>query len=180
LQKRELHHVLQKYAGADQLLTGIGLGPDRGPMGLLPNADILSDNAVNIDSLISTAEAPFLPSVLPGTGVMPMEDLISDSVDILYYGPLSIGTPRQTMTVDVDTGSADLWVPVDCASCTNNQFDAEQSSTYKAMGDEFSISYVSYIRVINTVCSANRENSICRALVMLTERWRQMLFLLVA
>jgi hypothetical protein len=147
LQKEELHHLIHKYAAADRFLTGIGLSPEHGPMRLLPNADTLSDNAVDIVSLISTAEAPFLPSVLPGTGVMPMEDLISGSVDIIYYGPLSIGTPRQTMTVDVDTGSADLWVPVDCASCTNKQFDAEQSSTYRAMGDKFSISYVSHICV---------------------------------
>lgn len=45
------------------------------------------------------------------------------------------------LTVDVDTGSADLWVPVNCLYCPNNQLDAGRSSTYKDMVDEFSISY---------------------------------------
>ena len=109
-------------------------------MDLLQVSNVMSENAVNITSIATAAGASL---VLPGTEVMPVEDLVSGSVDILYYGSLNIGTPPQTLTVDIDTGSADLWVPVNCPYCTGRQLDASRSSTYRDLGDQFSISYVS-------------------------------------
>lgn len=44
------------------------------------------------------------------TAVLPLTDEISGNLDVEYYGPLLMGTTNQRMTVDVDTGSADLWV----------------------------------------------------------------------
>ncbi|KAI9633852.1 aspartic peptidase domain-containing protein [Dioszegia hungarica] len=58
-------------------------------------------------------------------------------MDVLYYGEVGIGSPEQTMTVDFDTGSADLW----CSSCKSSQFNSPRSSTYRDTGKPFSVEY---------------------------------------
>ncbi|KAA1471763.1 acid protease [Dentipellis sp. KUC8613] len=54
-----------------------------------------------------------------------------------------MGTPAQTLTVDIDTGSADLWVPVNCKNCNGHQFDPSRSSTYRNNNQGFAVTYVS-------------------------------------
>ena len=73
---------------------------------------------------------------------MPLEDDVEASMDVSYYGPLKFGTPPQELTVSVDTGSADLWVPTTCPSCSNDQFDSKASTTYKNTGKRVAVSYV--------------------------------------
>ncbi len=76
--------------------------------------------------------------------IMSMNDYISAGLDTLYYGPLNIGTPSQQLIVDIDTGSADLWVSSGCRNCYGAQFDSSKSLTNIDQNKPFSISYVSY------------------------------------
>lgn len=95
-----------------------------------------------------------LPPVY-GAAVQKLKDEVSGNLDIMYYGPLQIGTPPQTLTVDVDTGSADLWLPVDCPSCSNRQFDTESSSTYQQTASRFKVEYVRFLRPVRWISDLN-------------------------
>lgn len=83
-----------------------------------------------------------------GTGLVTAEDQQNDS---MYLCPVQIGTPHQTLYLDFDTGSSDLWVwstelPQDVQSQAHgpNQavFDSSKSSTFKKQtGSTWQISY---------------------------------------
>uniref|UniRef100_A0A8D0FCH9 Peptidase A1 domain-containing protein n=1 Tax=Strix occidentalis caurina TaxID=311401 RepID=A0A8D0FCH9_STROC len=84
------------------------------------------------------------PHAFPNGTKVATEPLLN-TLDMEYYGAISIGTPPQDFTVVFDTGSSNLWVPsVSCASlaCQNHQmFNPLQSSTYKRTGQNLSIQY---------------------------------------
>ncbi|CAK5281506.1 unnamed protein product [Mycena citricolor] len=87
------------------------------------------------------AEHPISLPPVPAPRSMPLEDYISDNMDVMYYGLLGVGTPSQSLSVDIDTGSADFWLPVKCTNCYNRQFDDAQSSTCRSSDESFSVYY---------------------------------------
>lgn len=91
-------------------------------------------------SAISSAKDSILQA-RDSASSLPLTDYISGTMDVLYYGPLNIGTTSQTLTVDFDTGSADLWLPVNCGNCQAQQFDASKSITYSNTGQSFDVQY---------------------------------------
>jgi len=70
----------------------------------------------------------------------------------LYYANVTVGTPSQDLSLQIDTGSSDVWVPYTglsvCRSqvqggCAGGSYDPDSSSTFKIVGkNEFNISYV--------------------------------------
>src|SRR5437764_913181 len=55
----------------------------------------------------------------------------------LWYAEIEVGSPANTFTVDIDTGSSDLFLPgVQCgSSCDGHKrYDPAQSSTSKDLG----------------------------------------------
>ncbi|KAI8051916.1 rhizopuspepsin 2 precursor [Gilbertella persicaria] len=106
----------------------------------------------NAKAALAKAKAKYLKHVInplhgvpsnvttDGTGTVPVTDYGND---VEYYGVVGIGTPEQKFKLDFDTGSSDLWVASTlCSSCTGqNRYDSSKSSTYKADGRAWSISY---------------------------------------
>ncbi|OSD06750.1 acid protease [Trametes coccinea BRFM310] len=152
---KELKSVMAKYANADKVLAGIGLHPDTHPEQGYPKFSPPSLSNLRVSNGAPNGFSPALPDtpsfntttdpsesadgiigvppVGPEPGVtvhMPLTDYNSGSMDILYYGPMQFGSGGTSMQIDVDTGSADLWVPVDCKGCQNKMFQTSSSTTY--------------------------------------------------
>jgi len=74
----------------------------------------------------------------------PQPVVISDYQNAQYFGPITVGSPGETLKVVYDTGSSNLWVPMkDCCSflTRHSLYHHEKSSSYVANGTKFNIAY---------------------------------------
>ncbi|KAG8716026.1 hypothetical protein FRC08_009930 [Ceratobasidium sp. 394] len=103
------------------------------------------------DSILPVPDNTTLPDVpLAGAGQSPDQmdsahmkvmDYIIGGLDVLYYGALEFGSPSQEIMLDIDTGSADLWIPAKCSTCDTKQFDSDSSTTFEDSDEPFKVTY---------------------------------------
>ena len=64
-----------------------------------------------------------------------------------YWVNVTVGTPPQSLALQLDTGSSDMWILSNKAQtcqqgqCLNGVFDPSKSSTYQFIADDFNASY---------------------------------------
>jgi hypothetical protein len=102
----------------------------------LPKAEILEYR----DRLAKGVQNKFLDNGITES-VIPMKDYMNTQ----YFVEVQMGQPAQTFTVIPDTGSSNLWIY--SSKCTavvcwyHDTYDASKSSTYRADGQKFDITY---------------------------------------
>lgn len=144
--------IINKYSRASQVLNGIGVNPNTPSTNYAPFNDTpirqYFENPTAMSEGADESNPPSGPIIgLPQTNythlhVLGMKDDIESGMDVSYYGPLQFGTPAQELSVSVDTGSADLWIPANCPSCSNAQFAPGTSSTFHDLKKRASLVYV--------------------------------------
>ena len=57
---------------------------------------------------------------------------VQNYFSLQYYAIIDIGTPAQSMSFVLDTGSSWIWIPsLECQCHQSDRFDAKSSSSYK-------------------------------------------------
>jgi len=130
--QRESWGLLAKYQQADVLLQGANLSP--------------STINNNQNGLLDPDVSSELPAATPFQA-LPLSALTTSSGAVLsYHATIEIGTPRQQLSVILDTGVADSWVATLCRDCDVDQFDSSKSATYRGSPTDFRQAYgVGYV-----------------------------------
>ncbi|KAI2638640.1 aspartic peptidase domain-containing protein [Xylaria nigripes] len=113
-------------------------------------ASVASAQVVQWDIAKRANPAPRLSRRADGTVV---EIISNDATRGGYFASCTVGSPPQSLTLQLDTGSSDIWVPANSADvcaqisrenpgCTLGSYDADKSSTAVLINQDFSIRYV--------------------------------------
>ena len=145
--QKELHQLSVKYRCAGQLLgETVAPIPDCYDPSVSSSPPVDSTNPP-AESVTSSSHVihPILSA--SGSASVPLTDFSQNGLDILYYAHIEIGTPSQAFTVDIDTGSSDIFIPSDCAvgRCGNHkQFNSRASTTFVDRGQKIQLTYVGF------------------------------------
>ena len=102
------------------------------------------DDPFNVTKVVTYINQPgALIQQVPVMTKLPLTDHVAGGEDIMYFGDLLFGLNKQKLSIDLDTGSADLRVVSNCTGCEGDQFDMGSSLKLRKLDEGFSISYVS-------------------------------------
>ena len=156
----EFRRLVLKYRQANELFPprgGVDLGRSESvsvqdPAAPIPGGVRSSLSVFPPLDVTSSTEsaAPSVQPILPPShsARVPVTDYVEGRQDILYYADIKIGNPAQTFTVDIDTGSSDLFIPSNCPGnqCGNHkQFNSKASTTFVNQDRKIQLSFVSSI-----------------------------------
>ncbi|KAJ7593850.1 aspartic peptidase domain-containing protein [Mycena floridula] len=103
---------------------------------------VFSADALDEPVLILTSqETENIPAVVTVTNNAPLTDWFEQGEDILYYGFIDIGSPPQRFSVDIDTGSADTWIPGPNCKGRENRYDPWSSDNFQSDNRPFRVEY---------------------------------------
>ncbi|KAI0107754.1 aspartic peptidase domain-containing protein [Nemania sp. FL0031] len=96
----------------------------------------------------TTADAP--PRLTRRADGTVVEVISNEKMRGGYFASCSVGTPAQQITLQLDTGSSDIWVPASTADvcqpngqgCALGSYDANESSSASLVNENFEIAYV--------------------------------------
>ncbi|KAG8874833.1 hypothetical protein FRB97_005629 [Tulasnella sp. 331] len=133
--RNEIKRILSKYKYAEKILHVVDL-----PQPVAQEFE-MAQTIEQVVAVNATSGDVGAAGFSAKTAQMPLIDDIVGNLDVEYYGPLQMGTQQQRMTVDIDTGSADLWVPVACQGCPHPSYNAGGSASYRTSGRSFEVTY---------------------------------------
>lgn len=123
-------------------LLDISLGLDLG-LGSTPSATPAAGLDLGLGVQVTLGDGKTL--VDSGWGGATTTRLVDSQNDNAWFAPIAFGTPGQTLTIFIDSGSADTVVyDASCSTCQLNNhtaFITSQSSTYVASNTSFSTQY---------------------------------------
>ena len=139
---------MAKYEAATEIFQGIGLNPALNIPFVEKFKAFDDPSTVGVPVNTSSKSIPSVSHVSVPFSKQPLDNFVSGGLNILYDGLISIGSPTQSLPIDVDTGSADLWLASDCPDCLVDEYDPNASSTYSDQNEDFSIAYVRQTAVL--------------------------------